>query len=80
MTSVSAGHIILTPSGWSQRDSNRGPPHQETRALPTEQPRPSEEGKERDAHGGGANDEMWRKALTVRKSIGRRQKMNKMTT
>ena len=41
MTSASAGHIILTPtqpvgSGRSQRGSNPGPPHQESRALPTE--------------------------------------------
>ena len=46
MTSVSAGHIILTPtqpvgSGRPQRESNPGPPHQESRALPTELPRPS---------------------------------------
>ena len=39
MTSVSAGHIIQTPtqpvgSGRPQRDSNPGPPHQESRALP----------------------------------------------
>ena len=39
MTSVSAGHIILTPtqpvgSGRPQRVSNSGPPHQESRALP----------------------------------------------
>ena len=45
MTSVSAGHIILTPtqpvgSGRPQRGSNPGPPHQESRALPTELPRP----------------------------------------
>ena len=45
MTSVSAGHIILTPtqpvgSGWPQRESNPGPPHQESHALPTELPRP----------------------------------------
>ena len=45
MTSVSAGHIILTPtqpvgSGWPQRESNPGPPYQESRALPTELPRP----------------------------------------
>ena len=42
MTSVSAGHIILTPtqpvgSGRPQRGSNPRPPHQESRALPTEQ-------------------------------------------
>ena len=45
MTSVSAGHIIMTPtppvgSGWPQRESNPGPPHQELRALPTELRRP----------------------------------------
>ena len=45
MTSVSAGHIILTPtqpvgSGRPQRESNPGPPHQESRALPTELPPP----------------------------------------
>ena len=45
MTSVSAGHIILTPtqpvgSGRSQRESNPGPPHQEPHTLPTELPRP----------------------------------------
>ena len=39
MTSVSAGHIILTPtqplgSGRPQRESSPGPPHQESRALP----------------------------------------------
>ena len=40
MTSVSAGHIILTPtqpvgSGWPQRELNPGSPHQESGALPT---------------------------------------------
>ena len=45
MTSVSAGHIILTPtqpvgSWWQQQESNQGPPHQESSALPTELPRP----------------------------------------
>ena len=45
MTSISAGHIILTPtqpvgSGRPQRGSNPGPPEQESRALPTELPRP----------------------------------------
>ena len=44
MTSVSASHIILTPtqpvgSGRSQRKSNPGPPNQESCALPTERPR-----------------------------------------
>ena len=39
MTSVSAGHIILTPtqpvgSGRPLRESNPGPPQQESRALP----------------------------------------------
>ena len=43
MTSVSADHIILTPTqpvggGRPQRGSNQGPPHQESRALPTELP------------------------------------------
>ena len=47
MTSVSAGHIILTStqpigSGRPQRGSNPGPPHHESRALPTELPRPRE--------------------------------------
>ena len=41
MTSVLTGHIILTPtqpvgSGRPQRGSNPGPPHPESRALPTE--------------------------------------------
>ena len=45
MTSVSVGHIILTltqPVGNErpQRVSNPGPPHQESRALPSELPRP----------------------------------------
>ena len=45
MTSDSAGHIILTPtqpvgSGRPQRESIPGPPHQESRALPTELPPP----------------------------------------
>ena len=48
MTYVSAGHIILTPtqpvgSGRPQRGSNPGPPNQESRALPTELPRPPRE-------------------------------------
>ena len=43
MTSVSAGHVIMTPiqpvgSGRPQRESNPGPPHQEPLALPTEPP------------------------------------------
>ena len=43
MTSVSAGHIILTPtqpvgSRRPQRESNPGPPHQESCPLPTELP------------------------------------------
>ena len=46
MTSVSADHIILTPtqpvgSGRPRRESNPGPPHQESRALSTELPRPA---------------------------------------
>ena len=44
MSSISAGHIILTPtqpvgSGRPQRGSNPGPPDQESRAVPTELPR-----------------------------------------
>ena len=44
MVSVSAGHIILTPtqpvgSGRPQGESNPVPPHQESRALLTELPR-----------------------------------------
>ena len=45
MTSVSACHIILTPtqpvgSGQPQLKSNPGPPHQESCALSSELPRP----------------------------------------
>ena len=45
MTSVSASHIVLIPtqpvgSGRPQRESNPGPPHQESRALPAELPPP----------------------------------------
>ena len=52
MTSISAGHIILTPtqpvgSGGPQRGSNPGPADQESRALPTELPRPPERKRER---------------------------------
>ena len=44
LTSVSAGYIILTPtqpvgSGRPQRESNPGPPQQESRTLPTKLPR-----------------------------------------
>ena len=47
MSSVSAGHIILTPtqpvgSERPQRGSNKGPTDQESRALPTELPHPLE--------------------------------------
>ena len=52
-TSVSTGHIILTPtqqvgSGRPQRESNLGFPHQELSALPTELPRPPKERGERE--------------------------------
>ena len=45
MASISAAHIILTPtqlveSGRPQRELNPGPPHQESRDLTTELPRP----------------------------------------
>ena len=51
MTSVSAGHIILTPtqpvgSGQLQRELNPGPPHQESCALPTKLPHPPVEEEE----------------------------------
>ena len=52
MTSVSAGHIILTPtqpvgSGRPQREWNPGPPHQESRALLTELPGPQKKKKKK---------------------------------
>ena len=52
MTSISAGHIILTPtqpvgSGRPQRGSNPGPSDQESRALPTEPPPPPQRGAKR---------------------------------
>ena len=52
MTSVSAGLIILTStqsvgSRWPQRESNPGPPHQKSRALPTELPRPQKKKKKK---------------------------------
>ena len=78
MTSVSAGHIILTPtqpvgSGQSQRGSNPRPPHQESRALPTELPRPPEEETERKKKGGGGGrredrDERERERKSVRQT------------
>ena len=70
MTFISAGHIILTPtqpvgSGRPQRGSNPGPPDQESRALPTELPRPPNERggeerereRERERGGGGERRE-----------------------
>ena len=56
MTSVSAGHIILTStqpveSGRPQQESNPGPPHQESRALPSELPRPPKYSKQVDSSG-----------------------------
>ena len=59
MTSVSAGHIILTPTqpvgrGQPQRESNPRPSQQESRAPPTELPRPPkslEDGLQRDRYG-----------------------------
>ena len=50
MTSVSAGHIIQTPtqpvgSGRPQRESNPGPPHQESRALPQSYRAPRRKGE-----------------------------------
>ena len=45
MTSIAAGHIILTPTqpvgcARPQQGSNRRPPQRESRAPPTELPRP----------------------------------------
>ena len=56
MTSISVGHIILTPtqpvgSGRPQRGSDPGPPDQESRALPTELPRPPQAEEERGERG-----------------------------
>ena len=56
MTSVSAGHIIQTPtqpvgSGRPQRESNPGPPHQESRALPQSYRAPIERAKGRQTEG-----------------------------
>ena len=53
MTSVAAGHIILSPtqavgSGQPQQELNPGRTHQESRVQPTELPRPPDrEGTER---------------------------------
>ena len=62
MTSVSAGHIILTPtqpvgSGRPRRESNPGPPHQESRALPTELPPLIEEKEEEEKEEEGEEEE-----------------------
>ena len=56
MTSVSAGHIIQTPtqpvgSGRPQRESNPGPPHQESRALPQSYRAPPPPGMRRGGKG-----------------------------
>ena len=66
MTSVSAGHIILTPtqpvgSGRPQRESNPGPPQQESRALPQSYRAPREMGererkREREGEFGGLRE------------------------
>ena len=95
MTSVSAGRIMLTPtqpvgSGWPQRESNPGPPHQDSRALTTElpppppPPPPRETGRE----GGGETDrERGRKDrekereegrdIYIEKNRGKERKTNK---
>ena len=57
MTSVSAGHIIQTPtqpegSGRPQRESNPGPPHQESRSLPQSYRAPRERERERERERG----------------------------
>ena len=76
MTSVSAGHIILTPtqpvgSGRPQRESNPGPPHQESRALPTKLPRPPVE-REKEVRDRGEEERGGRI-----KAPGERMKMRK---
>ena len=53
ISSVSAGHIILTPtqpvgSGRPQRESNPGRPQQESRALPTEPQREKQRERKRE--------------------------------
>ena len=60
MTSVSAGHIIQTPtqpvgSGRPQRESNPGPPHQEWRALPQSYRATRVGGQEEDQHNSKIN-------------------------
>ena len=68
MTSVSAGHIILTPiqpvaSGQPQRESNLGPSHKDSLALPTELPRPTE-----------GDGDIWRQRKTEIGTARRRQR------
>ena len=62
MTSVSAGHIIQTPtqpvgSGRPQRESNPGPPHQESRALPQSYRAPPDDDEDDDGDSDGDEDD-----------------------
>ena len=78
MTFVSAGHIILTPtqpvgSGRPQRESSPGLPHQESRALPTELPRPLTNERDRDRRqiGGWIKTEIGREMGKENRGRGR---------
>ena len=73
MTSVSAGHIILTPtqpvgSGRPQRESNPGPPHQESRALPQSYRAPQDR-KEETEKGYRNRSTYQEKELTTRTAV-----------
>ena len=76
MTSVSGGHIILTPtqpvgSGRPQWGSNPGPLHKESRAPPTELPRQLEKGRFRTSfHYGSAG------MMQCRRGKGRQREQN----
>ena len=75
MTSISAGHIILTPTqpvgnGLPQRESNPGPPHQKSRALTTELPHHRKRLRER---GKGGRERGGRKKLRERGKGGGRE-------
>ena len=73
MTSLSAGHITLTPtqlvgSGWPQRESNPGHSHQELRTLPTELLRPPGGG------GGGGDSDIGEQTSQGKASPGGKEK------
>ena len=74
MTSVSAGHIILTPT---QPVGSRRPPHQKSHALPNELPRPPREERggvreiERDKERGGIEQRVLEKLGEKERKVGR---------